>query len=244
MEITMRVTVWNEYLHEISDENVAAVYPRGIHGEIAGFLEGEGVAVKTATLEQPLHGLGDEVLENTDVLIWWGHMAHHRVADDIVKKVCDRVLGGMGIIFLHSAHMSKPFLSLLGTTGSLKWRETGDAERLWTVNPAHPIAQGVPECVRIEKEEMYGEPFDIPHPEELVFLGWFDKGEVFRSGCCWKRGRGKIFYFQPGHETYPIYKNPHIQKIIKNAVLWAKPTLEIHTPVCKKYEIDEDLNEK
>ena len=220
----INVTVWNEFRHEKSNEAVKAVYPDGIHNCIAGFLGKEdGICVKTATLDQPDHGLTGEVLDNTDVLIWWGHMHHSEVSDEITEKIFSRVLRGMGFIALHSSHISKPFLRLMGTSGSLKWRE-GDFERLWVISPGHPIAEGVDEYVELDGEEMYGEWFDIPAPDELVFLSWFRGGEVFRSGCCWNRGAGKVFYFQPGHETNPSYHIAQIQRIISNSVKWAAPT--------------------
>lgn len=222
--MSIKVTVWNENRHEKSSPSVAAVYPDGIHGAIAGFLKtDEQIIVRTATLDEPEHGLTDEVLNDTDVLVWWGHMAHGDVKDDIVAKVTNRVLRGMGLVVLHSGHLSKPFTTLMGTSCFLKWRDDA-RERLWCVDPSHPIAQGVPEQFELTSEEMYGEPFDIPEPDHLVFLGWFNGGEVFRSGCCYQRGRGKIFYFQPGHEEYPIYYNENIQKVINNAVHWAKPS--------------------
>jgi len=220
----IRVTVWNEGLHEKVSKEVAAVYPKGIHGAIADMLgTQEDIEVRTATLRQWKNGLTDEVLENTDVLIWWGHMAHGMVSDKTVERVCKRVLRGMGFIALHSAHFSKPFKKLMGTSCSLQWREQDDHERLWVVNPAHPIAQGLPPFIEIPNVEMYGERFDIPEPQELVFLGWFSGGEVFRSGCTWQRGNGKVFYFQPGHESFPIYHMPEVQKILTNAVRWAAP---------------------
>lgn len=123
--------------------------------------------MRTATLNDPDCGLPPEVLENTDVLIWWGHKAHDEVPDELVERVHDRVLRGMGFIALHSAHFSKPFKRLMGTSCALHWRD-GDFERLWTVNPAHPIAKGIGEYVEIPVEEMYGESFDIPEPDELV----------------------------------------------------------------------------
>jgi trehalose utilization protein len=175
-------------------------------------------------LDEPEHGLTDEVLQTTDVLIWWGHMAHHEVEDAIVNKVYQRVLEGMGIIVLHSGHASKIFGKLMGTAADrLKWRECGEKERLWVVAPNHPIVEGISEFIELEQEEMYGERFEIPDPEKLIFISWFEGGEVFRSGCCYERGRGKVFYFRPGHEAYPIYYNPQIRRVIKNAVLWAAP---------------------
>ena len=219
----IRVTVWNEGVHEKTSNEVAGVYPAGIHGCIKNFLSSQDdMVIRTATLAQRRCGLSDEVLDNTDVLIWWGHMAHDKVPDRLVEKIHKRVLGGMGLIVLHSGHHSKIFRALMGTTCNLCWRDD-DRERIWTVNPSHPIAKGIPESFNLPNEEMYGERFDIPEPDELVFLGWFAGGEVFRSGCCWQRGLGKIFYFQPGHETFPTYHNKHVQKIIINAVRWAAP---------------------
>ena len=219
----VKVTVWNEYRHEVHSERIAAVYPTGIHNCIADFLKDEKFQVNTATLDQDEeHGLSEEVLDNTDVLIWWGHGAHHEVKDSIVEKVYERVLKGMGLIVLHSGHHSKIFKKLMGTSCNLTWRDN-DRERVWCTMPGHPIAKGIPLHFELEQEEMYGEHFDIPQPDELIFVGWFKGGEVFRSGCTFNRGYGKIFYFQPGHEEYPVYKNENVQKIIVNAVNWAKP---------------------
>lgn len=219
----IRVTVWNEYIHEKKDTKVAEIYPKGMHTVIAEFLREEGFEVRTATLEEKDHGLTEEVLNNTDVLIWWGHLAHDKVSDEVVDRVYRRVLEGMGLIVLHSAHYSKIFKRLMGTTCSLKWREAGEKERIWVVAPWHPIAQGLGDYFELEHEEMYGEPFDIPPPDELVFISWFKGGEVFRSGCCFYRGMGKIFYFRPGHETYPTYYDKNVQRVIINAVRWAAP---------------------
>ncbi|HHV96369.1 MAG TPA: trehalose utilization protein ThuA [Clostridiaceae bacterium] len=239
----IKVTIWNEYRHEKRSEHIAAkIYPEGIHGAIASYLKKfDNFEVRTATLDEPFHGLPDEVLDNTDVLIWWGHIAHGEVSDEIVEKIYKKVLCGMGLIALHSAHLSKIFTKLMGTSCTLKWREIGEKERLWVVEPGHPIAEGIDEYIELEHEEMYGERFDIPQPDSLVFIGWFQGGEVFRSGCCFHRGYGKIFYFQPGHETYPIYYNEKILKVIKNAIEWAKPVKRIDTIQC--YHIREPLEE-
>ena len=220
---TVRVTVWNEYRHEKTHEAVRKVYPDGMHQVIAGFLREAGFEVRTATLDEPEHGLTEEVLANTDVLTWWGHMAHAEVKDEIVDRVQQRVLEGMGLIVMHSAHFSKIFKRLMGTTCNLKWREIGEKERIYVVEPGHPIAQGLGESFEVPHAEMYGERFDIPAPDTLVFVSWFQGGEVFRSGCCYHRGAGKIFYFRPGHETYPIYYQPEIQRVLINAVRWAAP---------------------
>lgn len=228
MNAPLRVTVWNEYRHEKTNPKVASIYPEGIHGAVATFLGAEtGLKVRTATLDEPDHGLGDDTLEETDVLIWWGHKAHGEVDDAIIEKTKTRVLEGMGLIVLHSGHYSKIFKSLLGTTCSLKWRESTDKERLWNTMPSHPITQGIGEYFEIPREEMYGEPFGIPQPDELLFISWFTGGEVFRSGATWSRGNGKIFYFRPGHETYPTYHQAEVQKVITNAVYWARPTVRI-----------------
>lgn len=219
----IRVTVWNEYLHETISKEVAAIYPRGIHCAIGDFLaEDPELQVRVSTLNDPECGLSQELLDNTDVLIWWAHVLHDKVPDAIAARVRDRVLKGMGFIPLHSAHLSKPFTMLIGTSGTLRWRDN-DRERIWCVNPGHPIAEGLPDCFELEHEEMYGEHFDIPQPDDLVFIGWFAGGEVFRSGCAFERGYGKIFYFQPGHEEYPTYYNPNVQRVIKNAVRWVAP---------------------
>ena len=221
---SIRVTVWNEYLHEAQFQEIAAIYPEGIHGCIASFLEKAGFTVSTAVLRMPEHGLTKEVLDSTDVLIWWGHMAHHEVSDEIVERLYRRGVDGMGLIVLHSGHASKIFQKVCGTdSGMLKWREDGEREILWTVDPGHPIAAGLEEKIIIPHEEMYGEHFNIPAPEELVFISWFEGGEVFRSGCCYHRGKGKVFYFRPGHEAFPVYFQKEVQQVMINAVKWAAP---------------------
>jgi len=217
----MNVTIWNEFRHEKNSEAVRGHYPRGIHGAIAAILEPDAdLSLRTATLDDPSHGISSEVLASTDVLVWWGHLSHNEISDEVTKNVVKRVHAGMGFIALHSAHYSKPFKALMGTSCSLNWRLAADREQLWTVNPKHPIAIGLPPSFDLSSEEMYGEPFEIPEPEELVFISWFSGGEVFRSGACWTRGRGKIFYFRPGHETFPTYHNPYVAKVIQNAVRW------------------------
>ena len=221
----IRVTVWNEFRHEKTHPKVTAIYPEGMHAVIARHLSAQpGLEVRTATLDEPEHGLTEEVLASTDVLTWWGHAAHGEVRDEIVDRVQQRVLDGMGLIVLHSGHFSKIFRRLMGTTCNLKWREAGEKSRLWVVEPGHPIVDGLGPCFEVEHEEMYGERFDIPQPDALVLISWFPGGEVFRSGCCFVRGKGKIFYFQPGHETYPTYYQPDVLKVIANAVRWAAPS--------------------
>ena len=231
----MKVTVWNENQHEKVDPKVLELYPGGLHGYIASFLKCDDIEVRTATLDDEECGLTDEVLADTDALVRWGHRAHDRVPDEVVDRVQKYVLSGMGLVVLHSGHHSKIFRRLMGTTCNLKWRDNAH-ERIWTVKPNHPIAAGVPETFVLDPEEMYGESFDIPNPEEVIFMGWFNGGEVFRSGCTWTRGHGKIFYFQPGHETNPSFQNENVQLIIKNAVKWACPVKKNIPLVCPHFE--------
>lgn len=221
----MRVTVWGEYFQERYDEAVSVHYPHGIHEAIADGLRlrlGNGWTVGTAAQDEPEHGLPAEVLDATDVLVWWGHLRHEAIVDSVADRVYQRVLSGMGLIVLHSALESKPFVRLMGTScRTARWRQGTDREAVWTVNPSHPIAQGIAPVFVIAADEMYSEYFDIPQPEELVFISSFSGGEVFRSGCCFVRGNGRIFYFRPGHETYPVYHQGEIQQVIANAVKWA-----------------------
>jgi trehalose utilization protein len=216
----MNVTVWNEHVDERRREEAARVYPDGIHAAIAAGLHDVG-DVRTATLAEPDHGLPADVLDATDVLLWWAHSAHEQVTDAVAARVHGRVLDGMGLIVLHSAHASKPFRALMGTRCTLRWRNDRDREVVWTVAPSHPIAAGVPAGFVLPEHEMYGEFFDVPPPDELVFISSFTGGEVFRSGCCWARGKGRIFYFSPGHETFPIYHRPDVRRVLLNAVRWA-----------------------
>lgn len=256
-ENRIRVTIWNEYVHEKLSAAVGAIYPQGIHAVLADALRqhlGSEVAIRTATLDEDEHGLTEEVLADTDVLTWWGHAAHERVSDAVVERVQRRVWQGMGLITLHSAHNSKIFRRLMGTSCMLRWREAGERERLWIIDPSHPIAAGIEgECFELEHTEMYGEFFDIPPPEEIVFLSWFEGGEVFRSGCTFRRGKGKIFYFRPGHETFPIYHDPNVRRVIANAVRWAAPAgatyfgegrniPEALSPIASVHEVDESLH--
>lgn len=221
----LRVTIWNEGRHEQIHEAVKKVYPDGMGNTIAKGLQEYGYSTRVFTFDDPEHGLTDEVLSQTDVLTWWGHMLHSDVQDAVVDRVQKYVLNGMGLLVLHSGHESKIFKRLMGTTCDLKWREATDTERLWVSDPGHPIAEGIGDFIELPQEEMYGEPFYIPTPDSQVFISWFEGGEVFRSGACWTRGRGKIFYFRPGHETYPTYHNPQVIRVIANGVKWAAPTV-------------------
>ena len=220
----MNILIYNEFYHEKDpNERAHTVYPDGMHTVIADFLRKDpDLHVRTVTLEN-VEEITQDVLRETDVLIWWGHCRHDDVPDAVAEQVQEAVLNGMGAVFLHSAHKSKPFMRLMGTSCSLIWRESDDMERIWVSAPYHPITAGLDRFFEIPAEETYGEPFGIPTPDETVFIGWFTGGEVFRSGCTWQRGWGRVFYFQPGHESYPIFYDPNVQTVIRNAVRWASP---------------------
>lgn len=221
----IRVTVWNENYHDKHDEAVMSLYPDGIHGFLKSFLSvDENLEITLATLDMDEHGLPESVLDNTDVLIWWSHKLHHEVSDELVERIQRRVyLGKMGFIALHSSHFSKPFKRIVGTNGNLSWG-LAQKEIIWNIMPAHPVAEGIPEHFCLDEEELYSEPFYIPQPDALVFGSWFEDGNIFRSGCCFLRGAGKVFYFQPGHETCKSFYNPYVQRIIRNAIYWAAPS--------------------
>lgn len=223
--MSIRVTVWSEFRHEKKNPKVAEIYPDGMHGAIASYLRKcPDMEVMTATLDEPEHGLTQTRLDGTDVLTWWGHMAHDEFNDPIVERVHQRVLAGMGLIVLHSGHFSKIFKKLMGTTCNLKWRGTDDREILWVSRPGHPIVRDIDDHFILPAEEMYGEFFDVPEPDETILISGFSGGEVFRSGLTYTRGAGRIFYFRPGHETYPTYHDKNVLKVIENAVRWAAPT--------------------
>ena len=220
--MAVRAVVWGENVHEQTDQIVRDLYPEGMHGTIAAALsQDKAIEATTATLQEPEHGLTKARLAETDVLVWWGHAAHDKVDDAIVERIQQRVWEGMGLIVLHSGHYAKIFRRLMGTPCSLKWREAGERERIWVINRSHRIAEGLGECVELPNTEMYGEPFAVPEPLETVFVSWFEGGEVFRSGLTYQRGAGRIFYFGPGHETYPIYHHADVRTILRNAVNWA-----------------------
>ena len=230
----LKITIWNEFAHEKTDPKAKALYPNGIHEYIADFMRGEDFEVRTATLDDPDCGLTEEVLADTDVLFWWGHIRHAAVPDEVVERVARHVYEGMGMVVLHSGHVSKIFKKLVGTPGRLRWRESGDREILWVVSQGHPIVEGIGDNIMLDEEETYGEHFNIPGPDELIFISWFTGGEVCRSGCVFKRGRGRIFYFRPGHETVPTYHQPKIQRVLKNAAKY------VYTPRYADYSYGEN----
>ncbi|PUB11558.1 ThuA domain-containing protein [Yoonia sediminilitoris] len=230
--MVIRTVVWGENVHEQTSQVVADLYPDGMHGAIAASVQSAGISATTATLQEPEHGLSEDRLTQTDVLLWWGHAAHGDVDDAIVERVARHVHAGMGLILLHSAHFAKIFKRLMGTPCNLTWREAGERERLWVTSRNHPIAVGLPDHFELENEEMYGEPFGVPEPLETVFISWFQGGEVFRSGLTYKRGAGNIFYFRPGHETYPTYYDTNVQQVLRNAIHWA------HNPAPRVLDVD------
>ncbi len=253
----IRVTIWNEFRHEKDNETIRGIYPDGIHSTIGEAVKqrlGDAVDINYATLDEPEHGLTQDVVDHTDVMLWWGHAAHHEVADEIVERVHLRVLTGMGLMVLHSGHYSKIFKRLMGTDCGLSWREAAELERIWCVNPGHPITNGLGSYIELDHSEMYGELFDIPTPDELIYISWYEGGEVFRTGCTWTRGKGRVFYFGPGHETFPIYHNSDIQQVITNGVQWLAPastspyrdepanvTVPL-SPIAGDHEVDESIH--
>lgn len=234
----IKVTIWNEYRQDRDIDFIRAVYPKGIHAALKQGLSAPDLEIRTAVLDDPCQGLSDEILDSTDVLVWWAHAAHQKVTDENVKRVLAKVHSGMGLIVLHSGHYSKIFQAVCGTSCSLKWRESGEKERLWCIQPFHPIARDVPETFVVPQTEMYGERFDIPDDARTIFMSWYEGGEVFRSGVTLERGYGKIFYFSPGHESFPIYYQPEILKVIGNAIRWAAPLCRgiISAPCVKNQE--------
>jgi len=243
----INVVIWNEFRHEKTKEKARALYPNGLHATIKGYLDkNEDMEITLAALDDPDQGLSDERLQNTDVLVWWGHMAHDEVDSVLVKKIRDRVWEGkMGFIALHSAHMARPFCAIVGTEGVLSCGRN-QKEIMWTLMPSHEISAGIPDHFLIEEEELYAEPFHIPEPDELVFGAWFEDGHILRAGAGFRRGAGKIFYFQPGHETCPSFHNPYVLRVIENAIRWVRPCEQVspvknactwmHQPIVEEFK--------
>jgi trehalose utilization protein len=200
------------------------VYPNDIRGAVAAELAKlRGYTVKTATLSDPEQGISQAALDATDVLIWWGHLKHGDVSDTGVERIVKRVReGGMGIIFLHSAHFAKPLKAVLGASGAWKdYVNDRSPHRITVADPKHPIARGVRDFV-IPQEERYEEPFIVPTPEAVVFEGYYEKTKTkARQGLCWTIGKGRVFYFRPGHEEFPVFFMPEVRRIMRNAALWA-----------------------
>jgi trehalose utilization protein len=228
----IRVTIFCEH-NQDRYEPVKSVYPDGMHAAIAGAYDEEsGFRVTIATQDMPEHGLSKEVLNETDVLIWWSHIDNNLLSDAVANEVCKRVVrDGMGFVALHSACYSKPWQRLLGIEyeagewGRFRTMPKGEKERLWVVTPGHAICEGIGDCIEIPQDEMYGEPMLMPDPDKLLFIAWWEGGDVCRSGTLFERGRGKIFGFTPGHETFPIYYQPEIRQVLRNAARFlARPS--------------------
>jgi RNA polymerase sigma factor (sigma-70 family) len=215
---TLRVLVWSEGTAPMD------VYPADINAAIAeGLRTDRQLEVRTASISDPDQGLGDEALKNTDVLIWWGHLRHGDVHDDRVAAIVRRVRHeGMGFIATHSAHYSKPLKAILGTDCGWKggYFEDGAAVELRVTAPRHPIVRGL-EAFTIPKTERYEGEFEVPKPDVIVLDGTYSSsGNRAWQGMVWTLGKGRVFYFQPGHESYPIYFQPEVRQIFRNAVHW------------------------
>lgn len=233
----MKITIFTEHNASMDSPEGKLAYPEGMNECLRLLIAGDGHEVTMIVHGPDDDGseLTEEMLKNTDVLVWWGHWYHGSVNPAVVDMVVDYVNRGMGMLALHSAHESRPMQRLMGTTGALSWREMGENERVWVIDKTHPVAQGLGDYIDIEHEEMYGEPFAIPAPDELVFISWFRGGEVMRSGCTFKRGFGKLFYFRPGHETLPTYHNEQIRRVILNALEYLKPARPVTTAPVKSF---------
>lgn len=274
---SIRVVVWDEQ----QPAQKQAYDGRFLGEHIAAYLQkSPEFSVKSVKLDDPEQGLPNELLEQTDVLIWWGHIRNRDVRPELGKRIVERVKAGkLALITLHSAHWSQPFIQAMyerstsdalaalpeaqrktakieytypagyvvpkqeapltpsskvetNADGSITlpiklplcvfsaYRADGKPGHVHTLLPQHPIAAGIPENFDIPQTEMYDEPFHVPAPDAVVFEERWDKGEHFRSGCVWNVGKGKVFYFRPGHETYPVYKQDVPLKILENAARW------------------------
>jgi len=225
-----KVVVWSEGTANV-DPGSKGIYPQDINTAIADGLkplEARGWEIVKASLNDPDQGISQALLESTDVLIWWGHKKHGEVKDELVERIAARVNAGqMGFIGTHSAHFSKPLKKLLGTPCS--WGEyvaDGTSAEIIVKEPNHPICKGVTNF-KLPKIERYGEPFKCPTPEAVPLDGLYTrpdgKTQPGRMGLCWTIGKGKVFYFTPGHETYNDYHRPEVRQIFINAVEWAAP---------------------
>ena len=233
----IKVTIWNEFRHEKKPGHLSGeIYPNGLHAALRDGLAAPDLDIRLASLDEPEQGLPEALLDDTDCLVWWGHMAHGEVDDALVKNILKRIWSGMGLVVLHSGHYSKIFQAVNGTSCRLRWREIGESTRIWCADPSHPVAEGVPETFSLEHEEMYGEPFMLAPDAHVVFYSWFKGGETFRSGVALQRENGRIFYFQPGHETYRSYYDPNVLKVIGNAIRWTGTGIRRVYPSMKRAE--------
>lgn len=274
----VRVVVWDE-----QQPKQRGAYPNFLGNQIASYLKKQpGLSVKSVRMNDPEQGLSSEVLDNCDVLIWWGHRRQQEITPETGQALVERIRAGqLSLIALHSAHWSTPFMEAMNArsrddalaklpeadrgratfelihpfkdkykppkrddspTPRAEYstaadgapriklylpnscfpavRADGMPSHVTAVLPNHPIARGIPAKFTILHTEMYDEPFHVPAPDQVVFEEHWDAGEHFRTGMVWKLGRGKVFYFRPGHETYPVYFEPYPLKILDNAVRW------------------------
>jgi trehalose utilization protein len=223
--MALTVTIFNEYVTQKEQPDAMEVYPDGIHPVLVDVVERAGHDTRVALFSDSEHGLTKDVVAETDVLVYWSHARNEEFEDRVVDRVQDAVLDGMGLVMLHSARRSKLFMRLMGTDCNVRgYRDADETERVWVVDPAHPVVDGLEsEFIELPESQLVAEPFEIPTPIETPLISWIEGGEVFRSGCTFKRGRGKVFFFGPGHETQPVYHMNEVQTVLQNAVEWAKP---------------------
>lgn len=218
----MRILIYNEGRDERNKPEVLTIYPKEIGGALSHIVSQipNSEIIDILSMYNVKEKLTNNLLESVDLLLYWSHGGNSQFPDELAKLIQDHVLRGMGFVVLHSAIGSKPFKALMGTTCSIHYRHD-DFERMTCCNPLHPIAAGLPLHIELDKEESYGEYIDVPKPDDIIYLGWFDSGEVCRSVMTWTRGYGKVVFIQPGHETNSSYHNPYIQKLIVNSCIWA-----------------------
>lgn len=273
----LKVLVWDE-----RQPAQKQAYREGLGARVARHLRGcEGVEVTEALLDDPGQGLAS--LDAMDVVVWWGHVRHAEIETATALRVVERIRSGrLGLVALHSAHWSRPFVEAMAAvareralaaltpgeraravvtesellprpfmapsyqerrspsvlykrppTGPVEvrlvrpnccfpaYRGDGRPSEVWVKLPRHPIARGLPATFTIPQTEMYDEPFHVPDPDEVVLEEHWAAGEWFRSGSAWRLGAGRVFYFRPGHETYPVFENAWALKVVENAVRWA-----------------------
>lgn len=270
----VRVVVWDE-----RQPSQKEAYENFLGNAIADFLRGEdGLAVQSVTIDDPEQGISQAVLDNCDVLIWWGHKRQSEILPEAGKRIVERISSGkLHLIALHSAHWSTPFVEAMNeitrrrtvATGTAKsdityvpppkqytvprydtrltpftiarkfpdgrqnlevhlpyccfpaYRNDGKPSHVKILQKGHPITKGIPHEFQISRTEMYDEPFHVPEPDDVILEERWATGEWFRSGMLWRLGKGIVFYFRPGHETFPVYKEQFPLKILSNAVRWA-----------------------
>ena len=213
----IRVRIWCEGTAPKS------VYPRDIDGALGDFLgKRKDLVVSRARLDDADVGLSDGALDATDALIWWGRLRHADLPDSRARAIAARVRAGkLGFIALHASCLSKPFVELMGGPCELGgFREDGRPERVEIKDRDHPIARGVAPFT-IPRTSMFAEPFKVPKPDSIVMMSTFDRGETFRSGMTWTVQKGRVAYFRPGHDGFPVFFHPSVRQVIANSVAWS-----------------------